>query len=43
MGYKNIKLKKDKNWVFPSFYFRQNTPGKCVLEYSGKKKSFSRL
>ena len=25
---------------FPSFYFRQNRPGKCVLGYSGNKKRF---
>ena len=29
--------------IFPSFYFRQNRPGKCVSRYSKKKKRTSRL
>ena len=28
---------------FPCFCFRQNTPGKCVLRYSRKKKRLCRL
>ena len=28
--------------IFPSFYFRQNTTGKCVIPYSRKKKPLSR-
>ena len=27
---------------FPSFYFRQNRPGKCVSGFSRKKKYFPR-
>ena len=29
--------------IFPSFYFRQYRPGKCVLGYSRRKKRLSRL
>ena len=29
--------------IFPSFYFRQYRPGKCVLRYSRRKKRLSRL
>ena len=29
--------------IFPSFYLRQNRPGKCVSRYSKKKKRPSRL
>ena len=28
--------------IFPSFYFRRNTTGKCVIPYSRKKKPLSR-
>ena len=29
--------------IFPSFYFRQKRPGKCVIGYSREKKRLSRL
>ena len=29
--------------TFPTFFFRQYRPGKCVLRYSRTKKRFSRL
>ena len=32
-----------KTAVFPTFFFRQNRPGKCVLRYSRTKKRLSRL
>ena len=32
-----------KNAIFPTFFFRQNRPGKCLLRYYRTKKRFSRL
>ena len=29
--------------IFPTFFFRQYRPGKCLLPYSRTKKRFSRL
>ena len=29
--------------IFPDFHFRENSPEKCVLPFSGRKKSLSRL
>ena len=29
--------------IFPTFSFRQHTPGKCLLQYSRRKKCLSRL
>ena len=52
LGYKNKKFKKSKNWyfwkyfcpqlaIFPSFYFRQYRPRKCVLRCSKRRKRLS--
>ena len=51
LGYKNKKFKKSglthgfgpKMAIFPTFFFRQYRPGKCLLRYSRAKKRLSRL
>ena len=54
LGYKNINFKKSKKWhfskgfgpkmaIFPTFFFSQYRPGKCLLGYSRTKKRLSRL
>ena len=49
LQYKNKKLKKGlfhgfgpKLTFFPTFYFRKNEPGKCVVQYSRNRKKISR-
>ena len=37
------RLPSQKLAIFPSLYFRENRPGKCVKEYSTKEKSLSTL